>query len=89
MISPLSSPSPLDDWDSDHTVMNDEDRRWWEKREHRQSPKTEYEQEQFSRIRQRIQEMVGQENQHAEVYKGAEDIMAIAKYVELKGIAEK
>ena len=33
--------------------------------------------------------MVGQENQHAEVYKGAKDIVAIANYVGLEGVAEE
>ena len=33
--------------------------------------------------------MVGQENQHVEVYKGAKDIVAIANYVGLEGLAEE
>ena len=59
-------------------------------RERRRSPKTEYEREQFRRIWQtRIREMVGQEIQYTEAYKGAGDIVTIVNYVGLESVAEK
>ena len=78
--SSSSSPSSSDDWDSDFTVLDDEDRRWREKRERKRDPKTEYEREQLRRIREMIRKMVGQEIQYAASYKGVKDIVTIVKY---------
>ena len=75
-------PGPLtpSDWDSDFTVLDDKDRRWWEKRERKRNPKTEYEREQLKKIRERIQKMVGREIQYVAMYKGVKDIITIVKY---------
>ena len=78
--SSSSSPSSSEDWDSDWTVLDDEDRIWWEKRELKRNPETEYEQEQLGRICERTQKMVGQDIQYAATYKGVEDIVPIVKY---------
>ena len=80
--SPSDSPSSSssDDWDSDFTVLDDEGRRWQERRHRRRNPKAEYEKEQLSRIRERIQKMVGQDIQYAPTYKGVKDIVSIIKY---------
>ena len=78
--SSSSSPSSLDDWDSDFTVLDDEDRRWQEKREQIRNPKMEYEREQLRRIRGMIRKMVGQEIRYAASYKGVRDVVTIIKY---------
>jgi len=75
-----SSSSSSDDWDSEFTVLDDDGRRWREKREQRRDPKAEYEREQLKRIRERIRRMVGQDIQYAPTYKGVKDIVTIVKY---------
>ena len=49
---PSSSPSSSNGWDSDFTVLGDEDRRRRERRNRRRDPKAEYEEEQLRKIRQ-------------------------------------
>ena len=75
-----SSSSTSEDWDSDYTVLDDENRRLRERRERRRDPKTEYEREQLAKIRERIRKMVGQDIQYAATYKGVKDIVTIVKY---------
>ena len=75
-----SSSDSSDDWDSEFTVLEDEDRRWREKRERKRDPRTEYEREQLRSIRERIRKMVGQEIQYAATFKGVKDIVTIIKY---------
>ena len=75
-----SSSSSSDDWDSEFTVLDDEGRRWREKRERRRDPRAEYERDQLREIRERIRKMVGQDIQYAATYKGVKDIVTIIKY---------
>lgn len=75
-----SSSSSPGDWDSDYTVLDDEGRRSQERRKRRRDPKTEYEQEQLRKIRERIRKMVGQDIQYAATYKGVKDIVTIVRY---------
>ena len=72
-----SSSESSDDWDSEFTVLDDEDRRGREKKEHRRDPRTEYEREQLRRIRERIRKMVGQDIQYAATYKGVKDTVTV------------
>ena len=75
-----SSPGTSEDWDSEFTVLEDNDRRRREKRDHRRDPRAEYEREQLRGIRERIRKMVGQDIQYAPSYKGVKDMVTIAKY---------
>jgi hypothetical protein len=72
--------SSSDGWDSEFTVLDDEGRRWWEKKEHRRDPRVEYERDQLKEIRERIRKMVDQDIQYAATYKGVKDIVTIIEY---------
>ena len=74
-----SSSGSSDDWDSEFTVLDNDGWGRWERRKRRQNPRTEYEQEQLRKIRERIQKMVGQDIQYAAAYKGVKDV-TIVKY---------